>query len=234
MKLTFPTIALLGILTFGCAPVSYVVPTPAPPAPAPVAPIVELQPIPVPPPPDPTEKIVNSISRLGGTGLYGGEQPVNWFCTAFSIAPRKYLTAAHCTLPLHQLVNGGIKLDGRPAFVVAEDIANDLAIVVTDYVQPTLTIRAALLHKYDKVQAMGFGYAFTYPIRTDHVVMLLNYSPAEGIAPGTIYLYPFAGGMSGGPVYDGNGDIVGMVQRSNETVAYGVGSDVIQQFLDKN
>lgn len=234
MKLTIPAIALLGLLTFGCAPVAHVGP---PLTPAPPAPVVELQPIPVPPPPaptDPTEKIANSISRLAGNGMFGGEQPTEWYCTAFSIAPRKYLTAAHCTVPLHQVVAGSIKLDGRPAFVVAEDEVNDLAIVVTDYVQPELTLRVAPVHKYDRVQAMGFGYAFKYPIRTDHIVLLLSYSPAEGIAPGTIYLHPFAGGMSGGPVYDGNGDVVGMVQRSGDTIAYGVASDVILEFLNKN
>lgn len=228
MKPTFLALALLGLLTLGCSPLHKVAAVPIEPA-VPIA----LQ-VPTPVPVDPTPKVTQSIARLAGMGLFGGEQPVTWGCTAFSIAPRKYLTAAHCTAPLHQVVAGNIKLDNRPAFIIAEDEVNDIAIVVADYVQPALTIRVEPLQRYDKVQAMGFGYAFLYPVRTDHIVMILNYSPAEGIAPGTMYLHPFAGGMSGGPVYDRNGDVVGMVQRSNEVLAYGIASDVLIDFLSKN
>ena len=41
----------------------------------------------------------------------------------------------------------------------------------------------------------------------------------------------FIGGMSGGPVFDINGDVVGVVQRGTEQIGYGVNTATLLEFL---
>ena len=152
-------------------------------------------------------------------------------CTAWSLAPRKFVTAAHCTDALEMYPDGRLMLDGRPAFILKEDDVTDLAILIADLVKPGLDIRTVVLDIGESVTAMGFGYGFTAPLLTRHTVQILNYTISPEIYPGTIFMGGFIGGMSGGPVFDINGDVVGVVQRGTEQIGYGVNTATLLEFL---
>jgi len=151
--------------------------------------------------------ITGIFSEMGETHTYG--------CTAFSIDTRKWMTAAHC-------VGDEMKIDGHPAMVIAQDKTLDLAVLVADYVKPALHFRAKPLHRQEEVVALGYGYSWKYPTITHHFVMILHFSPNEDIYPGVWYSTGFIGGMSGGVVLDLNGMVVGIVQRGDSQVGYGV------------
>lgn len=217
MKL-LPAVLLAALLAIGCAAnpkpqITILVPNDAP---TQAAPVREL-----------TDTIEDSIVRLTVMTPHDG----TYICTGFSIDVRVYLTDEHCVAPLKEYPGSILQADGHPAFVLKEDATRDLAVIVVDLVKPALEFNPILLSRGDAVQAIGYGEGFTKPTITNHYVMILNYTLAEDIYPGTIYLYPFIGGMSGGPVFDGDGKVVGIVQRSSDTIAYGVDVSTILTFL---
>ena len=204
-----PAVILTALLAFGCAP------------PKPVL-------LPETPTVSPTTVVLRSIVRLVGE-LPNGD---GWICTGFSIAPRKFLTAAHCTDHLHEMLGGILTANGKLTAVIKEDHVHDLAIILADILQPSLSLRLTPLEFLERVSAAGFGHGFRGPLVTDHKVMLHNYILLEGIAPGTVFTNPFVGGMSGGPIFDVSGEVVGMVQRGSNFVGYGVDSATILAFIN--
>ena len=181
-----------------------------------------------------TRTVVESIVRITGNIPDGRE---GYVCTGFSIAPRKFLTAAHCVHSLEieisetQAVETHLEVDGISAIAAKIDEINDLAIVLADEIKPSLVIREETLTVLEQVDALGYGEGYPFPTFTHHLVLALNFIIDESIAPGTIFQNPFIGGMSGGPVYDSVGQVVGIVQRSGSFTGYGVDSATILHFL---
>ena len=145
-------------------------------------------------------------------------------CTAFAIDARKWMTAAHC-------IGREMMIDDHPAFLVIQDKALDLAVVVSDYVRPALTIREEPLHPQEEVVGLGYGYSWKYPVITHHYAVLMNFSPLPDIAPGTWFNGGFIGGQSGGVLIDRAGLVVGVIQRSDYQYGYGVNSATMLEFL---
>lgn len=166
------------------------------------------------------ERALNSVGHI--KGMSEGHE---YGCSAIAIAERKWLTAAHC-------MGEKMMLDGHPAFMIAQDVSLDLAVIVSDYVKPALHIRVAPLTRQEEVIGLGFGYSWKYPTITRHRVMILDYTPWPGdVAPGTWFSGGFIGGQSGGAVIDVSGLVVGVIQRGDAQVGYGVNSAKILAFL---
>lgn len=178
----------------------------------------------VPPIPIDAVKLVKaSIARITVQTVMG-----EGACTAFAIAQRMYLTADHCT---PGQADWDFMMDGHKAFVVKADETTDLAIVMTDIDKPILSLREAPLVIDEDVKAMGYAYGFLQPITIALKTQILEYTLEESIYPGTIFTPGVIGGMSGGPIFDHQGRIIGIVQRGSAMIAYGVSNKTLREFI---
>lgn len=179
------------------------------------------------PTPSETQVIKTALKSIGHvTGVMRDEDddPHTYGCTAFSIEPCKYLTAAHC-------VGEDMKVDGVGAVAVKVSVEKDLAVLLVDAVKPALTLRQRALQFLETAIGLGYGYSWRFPTVTWHKALMFKYSPFEDVYPGTWFQGGFIGGMSGGPIIDVHGQVVGVVQRGNGASGYGVGVDVVEGFL---
>ncbi len=172
------------------------------------------------------EQALKSVGHIEGIA-HTNQGDFEYGCSAFSIAPRKYLTADHC-------IGDDMTLDGVTAVAVQEDAKTDLAVILVDDVKPSLVIRQTSLTVLEPVTGLGYGYSWDGPTPTENKVYFLHFSPAKGIYPGIWFSGYFILGMSGGPVIDRDGQVVAVVQRTSGdgTMCYGVDAATIQRFLD--
>ncbi len=170
------------------------------------------------------ETALQSVAHLTGSMTNEDGEIYTYGCSASSIAVRKFLTAAHC-------IADQMKLDGHLAFAVKVSAKLDLAVLVSDYSRPPMTLRMRPLERMEEATGLGYGYSWQYPTVTEHKALMFKFTPDTDIYPGTWFLHPFIGGMSGGPIIDVNGEVVGIVQRGNNGVGYGVDTETNLDFL---
>lgn len=169
-----------------------------------------------------------SIVRITGTKtvetfLGPAERP--YVCTGFVIAPARVATAAHC-------LGTALRVDGVPPVeLLATSAFYDLALLRVETTKPILPIRPTAIRRFERVIGLGYGYGWTRLTTTFHRVMLVNHLIDPELPPGLVVQAGYIGGMSGGPVIDAKGYLVGMVQRSNAQIGYGVGLDILRAFL---
>jgi S1-C subfamily serine protease len=152
------------------------------------------------------------------------EGTVRGVCTAFSIDEKKsmYLTAAHCYGDVVMKLGGMVD-----ATVVYRDDAVDIMVLqaTNPYRRPALHPRSTRVYNGMEVAAIGYGMGFNQPmVRTGllSIASLIdNYN--FGNRPMNIYDFAFVGGMSGGPVVDVDGRVVGIVTGSYRDGTMGAG-----------
>lgn len=185
----------------------------------------------------PVEAIRDNIGRM--TIVLSGSGREIGFCTAFSVAPNKFMTAAHCVPDAARDFMGGeyavqYKVDGVRAYPLKIDKDRDLAVLLVDLVKPAVVFRETPLMLFEEVNGVGYGYGYTSYLVTDNKVMLLDFViMIEGRQswPGTLFMGGFIGGMSGGVVLDKQGLVVGIVQAGTAQVGHGVSVATIKEFL---
>lgn len=160
---------------------------------------------------------IQEVHALHHPNIFKFGDVLRAICTGFTIdAVREYvLTAQHC--------NGDkLTVDGKKAFVVWEHEAEDLMVLRVE------KLERAALHASKKtlstglpLAALGYGYGLSEPLlRVGHIA-----SSAQAL-PGLtgdwlIASISYIGGMSGGPVFDDQGAIIGIVQMSDPYVGIG-------------
>lgn len=145
-------------------------------------------------------------------------------CTAFSIneTKRYYLTAHHCVVPF--LSDEGEPevpvLDGQPLTIVFTNLALDLAIVVGPVARPALVLRTQPVLAGTEVGGYGYGYGMPTPIFRLATISAIFRDP-EGLE-WLMVDNALIGGMSGGPLFDRSGRVVGVNDKSDNWSGYSV------------
>lgn len=170
-----------------------------------------------------------SVIRITGEQDYPsflGDQTGPYVCSGFVVGKNLVLTAKHC-------IGTDMRADGTPVskIVKQSDSATDLALLSVPTYKKSLTFENNSPGVYDQLLAMGYGFGFDRQIVVMCRVIAVDYSPGEDMAPGIFVMGNYIGGMSGGPVVNQHGDVVGIAQRANEGVGYGVGTLLIRAFL---
>lgn len=149
-----------------------------------------------------------------------------YVCSGFVVGDGLVLTARHC-------VGGGLRVENLPAHVVRMSTDPiDLALVSVITAKPVLAPAAASPLENEPVIGMGFAYGREFAIAVAAHVLFVDSTPdPETMYPGLFVAGRYLPGMSGGPVINYEGHVVGMIQQSNTGIGYGVGVSTIRAFL---
>ena len=150
-------------------------------------------------------------------------------CTAFVIDEEKdlVLTAAHCYADVKELY-----VDKKPVGkIVHKDTKKDLMVLhVPDIDRPSIALAKDDPKIGDEVASYGYGYGLEQPFFKAHHVMgsdiHINEQGIGGPLVGVDTSYD--PGMSGGPLVNTSGELVGIVQMGNDSIGFGVGTDTLR------
>ncbi len=162
-----------------------------------------------------SERVLQSIGRVTMNVLAEDMPPAaiqSGDCTAFSINRAKhfYATAAHC--------NGvDVRIEGHATGVVYLDETKDLMVLQAPLLdQPALKLATKQLRMGQPVAAYGYAYGWPQPSLKNGLVSIPKFASGQfGNRLLTIFNFSFIQGMSGGPVVDADGRVVGIVQQTN-------------------
>ncbi len=146
-------------------------------------------------------------------------------CSGFVVARNRVQTAAHC------LSEGRQTIDGESATLIAVSAELDLALFSAKTNKHSLVFAHEIPELYSEVFGLGFAFGFTEPVALFSRVQLWNYAPTANAFPGLLTQGDWIHGMSGGPVLDLQGYVVGIMQRTHEGLGYGVSAPTIIRFL---
>lgn len=135
-------------------------------------------------------------------------------CTGVMVAARRALTAAHCVKD-----DAGFIVDGEDAMVMAR--GESLLLVSTSSTKKPLKL-AKDLRIQEPVLSFGFAWG-EMTVLGRHVAVLHG--------PDFATDGPIAPGMSGGPMVNASGELVGINQASNEIIGIACGTGEIREFL---
>lgn len=172
-------------------------------------------------------KIVDQVSAsvVRIDGILDAELEHRYTCTGFVVSLNRVLTAAHCIGEL-------MTVDGQAIDqVVKVDRSMDLAVVAVFSKKRPVIFDDRTLVRFEPVYGIGYAFGWTFLTTTIGAVENAAYAPTDEIAPGVIVFGIYIGGMSGGPVIDQHGHVVGMAQQTNDGIGYGVGALLMRAFL---
>ena len=148
-------------------------------------------------------------------------------CSGEVIGVNRVLTAGHC-------FGESIQADGIQAKVLKVDKWADLMVLSVLTSKPAIEFRDSDVVRFEDLTAIGYAFGWSKLSVTQVRAYLLNIDPFDAnneMAPGLIVQGTYIGGMSGGPVVDADGRMVGIVQQANQGIGYGVGTQLMRAFL---
>lgn len=135
-------------------------------------------------------------------------------CTAFSINEHQglYMTAFHC---VGEYEEGDVaSFAGKPLDLLFTNEKLDIAIFRSEVKRPAIRPRTSPVEVGMEVGSYGYGYGFPAPVFRTAVVSTFM-RPSTGVE--WIMLdNPLVQGMSGGPIVDRQGRLVGLNDKSDQ------------------
>jgi S1-C subfamily serine protease len=167
-----------------------------------------------------TERVEASLVRVTHQGTLQKGQHI---CAGFVVNELRgnVLTAYHCLLDTNQdtkesKLNPYFQVDGMPSYVVSEFPDDDIVIVALPLLgKPSLDYRRKPLRKGLPVAALGFAYG----LPTSTLLTGMIASPEADWGKEGVWLTVdrhSIGGMSGGPMFDEEGRVVGVMQKTDD------------------
>lgn len=190
----------------------------------------------------PAAKVGRSVQRMSITfeDVFGNRGEGT--CTAFSINDLRdyFLTAAHCYSEL------GMKVGGHEARLEFKDDVADLMIVMVPQSGEVPAVQMAKLRNCkddtrdyvcqgEEIGSMGFGLGFDGPQFRLGYVAVPDIIIKDWFGPNEHQLlnsYTYVPGMSGGPVFNRDGKLVGIVQWDDSSGYFG-GGRTLKEILEK-
>ena len=141
-------------------------------------------------------------------------------CTAFSIDQEKghYITTAHCLHPVDGDDSDLPLIDQQTLEILFESAHFDIAVIKITTQRPALTIQPLPLQQGMHVATLGYANGRSVPSLRTSVVSKLDMTPDE--VPFVGFDNALVGGMSGGPIVDRSGKVVGIATRSDTQAGY--------------
>lgn len=176
---------------------------------------------------------------------------VQAYCSGTWVRDGVIATALHCVReggPLTYVVKSDVfpqghmdqqRTDGHRAIVLATDEEHDLALLGTIGPIPyhkTANVTSEQLYQGELVQTMGapLGMMFSY---SHGDIAAVRYAPAVGHRPEDTMLFvqttaPISPGNSGGALFNGAGELVGVAHASFSGRAQGINLFIHYQYVD--
>lgn len=136
-------------------------------------------------------------------------------CTGVMVAPRRALTAAHCVKG-----DAPLTVDGEDAMVMAR--SESLLLVSAGGGKKPLKLAKDVLRIQEPVTTFGFAWG---------EMTVLGRRVAVLHGPDFAIDGPLAPGMSGGPMVNQAGELIGINQASNEVIGIACGAEEVRTFL---
>jgi S1-C subfamily serine protease len=160
---------------------------------------------------------------------------IEGYCTAFSINDAKdyFLTADHC-------YGEYMTVDGMNAYAIWGDPDADLMLLVVpdsgEGRYPALTLAKEMPKQGQPAAALGYGFGTIgttfmagYVVQPDTIIPI---QPFNGEQHYTITNITIPG-MSGGPVFNDNGEIISIVQMGNSQIGIGRTLNELRKLTEK-
>jgi serine protease Do len=142
-------------------------------------------------------------------------------CTGINVGIRWVLTAEHCIPPK----GVDVLVEHRLARVVKTDKRLDLALIATDWDLPIMELRKNAPAPGEVVLAIGYAW--------DEPLFVLHRYVGRVVDEAIFTDGTFIPGMSGGPVVDLDGKLVGMIQKGYEgDIGGAISAKLIKEFLN--
>ena len=142
-------------------------------------------------------------------------------CTAFSIDQERghYITTSHCLHPAGSDDEDDVPLiDEQPLEVLFENTDFDLAVIKITTQRPALAVQTTPLQQGTEVASLGFALGRSVSSLRTAIVSKLDVATND--IPFVGFDNAFVGGMSGGPIVDRHGKVVGIATRTDAQSGY--------------